>query len=252
VQDVRDSYGAWGGGKDMKSACDSVRAGVSRTETEAAEALLNKVNTAVNDRKAQVWQADIMGAYPIVPEYLAGMPQSMRRRVVNVSHVAPVRMVMETTVSGGLSQTHIAARGAALAALAVAMNQMRPVELYAAWGLGNTSHRSKSFIGMARVETTPVSLSQAVAILATDYFARRIAFAEIHHMAGAHVGGWAIGQPDSADRNRKWREALELGADDIFIPGGWLYDGDIMVRDPVAWVNSYLDSQREASEESEY
>ena len=42
------------------------------------------------------------------------------------------------------------------------------------------------------------------------------------------------------------REAMGLKPADIYIPGGWLYESQLMAKDPVKWVEKYLAPQRTA------
>ena len=44
--------------------------------------------------------------------------------------------------------------------------------------------------------------------------------------------------------NEEYRKAIRLKEQDIFIAGGALQEGRMMERDPVGWVNKYLDAQR--------
>ena len=97
---------------------------------------------------------------------------------------------------------------------------------------------------MAKISTTPANLAQLVAALATANSARKIAFAEIQQLRGRQYGRWAIGYPDGKARNEEYRKAIRLKEQDIFIAGGALQEGRMMERDPVGWVNKYLDAQR--------
>lgn len=235
------NYGGWAGSGDMQTACDTLLRGVSAEETKQAKELINKINAKVENRQRFERIPSVYGSSVRIGAFLRGEPNDMMRRKRMISDVAPVKIVIENTVAGGISHHEMMMRGSACAALVQALCNIRPVEMWVSWGLGGGRH---STIGMAKISTTPANLSQLVAALATPNAARKLAFAEIQQLRGHKYGGWAIGYPDGAARNEEYRKAIRLKEQDIFIAGGALQEGRMMERDPVAWVNKYLDAQR--------
>ena len=239
------NYGNWAG-RDMDTAMRETLNGVSEAETRKARDIMDKVNVDFGSRHRTMMVRNVSGHRVNMGAYVSGNPNCMvkRRRVIN--EFAPIKMVIETTVSAGMDEDAIRARGAALAALAVVISRLRPVELFAAWGLGNTyADKGESYIGMVKIPTTPCSLSQAVAVMATEGFARRIAFTEIQKAREFDYGGWAIGyNTQDETRVQKFREAIGLKAEDVFIPGGHLDYRSSIIRDPVAWVHDQVSKQR--------
>ena len=235
------NYGGWAGSGDMQTACDTLLRGVSAAETKEAKELINKINAKVENRQRFERIPSVYGSSVRIGAFLRGEPNDMMRRKRTISDVAPVKIVIENTVAGGISHHEMMMRGSACAALVQALSNIRPTEMWVSWGLGSGRH---STIGMAKVSTTPANLAQLVAALATANSARKIAFAEIEQLRGHQYSGWAIGYPDGKARNEEYRKAIRLKEQDIFIAGGALQEGRMMERDPVGWVNKYLDAQR--------
>lgn len=232
-------------GKDLPSACREALAGVPDNETELARKLLSRINTLVDARPRMERQRHVVGQRVNMGAYVSGLPKNMIRRRSTVSDVAPIKLVMEITVSAGVTDTALQKRGAALAALAYALSKTRPVSLFVCWALGGTG-KHNTCMGIVKIPTSPLSLSQALAVMGTNSFARRLSFTEVA-TNGYTYGGWGLGKfgmPGTAARVTAFREVLGLNPQDIFLPGGHLTEQDKMLADPVTWVNSYLDAQR--------
>ena len=234
--------GGWAGSGTMQHACDTLLRGVSVGETKIAKDLITKINAKVENRQRFERVPSVYGASVRIGAFLREEPNDMMRRKRMISDVAPIKIVIENTVAGGIGHDEMMMRGSACAALVQAFCNIRPTELWVSWGLGD--HGKHSTIGMVKVSTTPANLAQLVAMLATENAARRIAFSEIQKYRGRSYGGWAIGYPEGGKRNEEYRKAIRLKPQDIFIAGGALQEGRMMERDPVGWVNKYLDAQR--------
>lgn len=233
-------------GRGTAGAMDYVERGASEWEQAPTMALLDKIDAGI-ERTRREYVGGPAGAFVNVPEYLAGMPMHMRRSVHTTAEAAPVRIVVETLVSAGVSAAQLARRGAAVSALAMRLGELRPLELWASWGMQS---RYRNVIGRVKIDTQPLNVGRLCAVMNSREFMRSITFANM----GAELGcngntaiTWAWGADPTADsRNNLMREALNLEPTDIFIPGGYLSESDMMMCDPVAWVNKYLDAQREA------
>ena len=83
---------------------------------------------AVSGRNSKIspgWQSSVCGAFPSVPDYLSGMPENMRRRTHNPDESTLIRIFYCTSGYDSLN------RSCAALALAIALSNTRPVELYA-------------------------------------------------------------------------------------------------------------------------
>lgn len=246
----RDYSGGWGG-KALPAACAEALAGVPEAQTRQARKLLERINANVEDRPRMERSRAVAGQRVHMGAYVAGLPKNMVRRRLVTNEIAPIKLVMEITVAGGVSDDALQARGAGLAALAYALSKTRPVELYVCWALGG-SGKHTTCMGIVKIPTSPLSLSQALAVMATNSFARNMSFSETKSH-GYDYGGWGLGKymagyaTGCKTRVDAYRDVLGLKPHDIFLPGGSFQMQDTMLRDPVAWVNTYLDAQRTAA-----
>lgn len=258
VRDVQAHPNSWYGmddggdsfyGGPTPSAIEKAKTGATEAELKETKDLLNKVDAALRGREAPAWQASVAGAYPCVPDYLIGLPENMRARMMVESDRAPVRLFVEVVVAAGVSVSALRRRGAALAALAMRLSEERPVELHLLWGC---MVGSKEVIGTVQVGTAPVSASEIAFMTADPKCIRNLAFASI----SAHTSGgssdfitWAgQGMPNSPSRIKAIRDAIGCTERDVFLTGGAVDERSEMFTDPVGWVNKYLNAQREVDE----
>lgn len=237
-------------GRNTDEAIEYIRRGATEYEQQGTRALLDKVDASIEGRQRREYVQSVAGSFPMVPEYLAGMPMNMRRRAPIESDQAPLRIVVEPLVSAGISADQLARRGAAVAALVMRLSETRPVELWAAWAMRPGRSRT-DVVGMVKLYTHPIDIGHVVAVMASREFARSIIFAHGYSQTGQHPSGsmrWGWNEdPRNNYRIQKMRRLLGLESQDVFIPGGFLSDADEMMRDPVAWVNRYLDPQRDVA-----
>jgi len=230
-------------GAGIKRARALMIDGVAEAETKMARDLIDKVDAHFSDRQKYKRVHSYVGARVHVGKMLGGSPKCVVRRKRISDDFAPVKVVVEIQVSAGMTEWALAKRGAAVAALTHVMAKERPVELWIAAALGN---RNDSAASMVRVSTTPLSISQMLALCATKEAARRLSFIEVkRRMNTTWTGGWAFnGDPTDERRNQLARDAFRLKPQDIFIAGGYLTEQDAIISDPVAWVNKQLADQR--------
>jgi hypothetical protein len=126
---------------------------------ERAERMLATLEQpdAVYADNVPAWGRSVSGALPDVPAYLAGSPLNMRRRVPSYG-LAPLTIVVETFMSGGVSDADRDRRSVAILALIrkLAMTG-HAVDLY----LAHTSMREAATC-LIRIENRPLDLVRAV------------------------------------------------------------------------------------------
>lgn len=250
---------SWAGGLYIADAIHGTQRGtiVKQSTLASAMLLLDKIDASFRDRDVQTWQPSIMGAYPIVPDYLMGRIDAMRMKQQEESAVAPIKVYIECAVSAGVTHDQLIRRGTAIAALLMRMNEERPVELYmfAAWNL-YTCKNHKCMWTM-RLDSTPISVSQVLHCIAEPTFLRMINFSISDRLArengdnirwGLEAMGWAFEKDHSTSndnaRETALRERFRLEPQDIVVQRGFLPDAALMDRDPVAWVHAQLEKQR--------
>lgn len=215
----------------------------------AAEALIEKVQTEIDVPKSE-WVRARAGAFPVVPEALAGHPDSMRRRVQAASPASPLRVFVELTSSAGIAHEDLARRGVATLALSMALSSVRPVELYAVVGLGGGWGESGGVAVAVRIPAGPLDLATACNTLTSAGFARGLGYSFCNeHGSG---GDWLFGIYPGDEGSRKryvelLRAAVGAGPDDLIIPPTYLTDP--AVKDPVGFVRRGIAEHTGTAEE---
>lgn len=235
-------------GSDWEGCKQLMRSGVSDSEQRESRELIAKTDADFKGRMRPEWKASVAGPRISVPSYISGHPLAARRRKRVESAKAPVRVVVETLVSAGMEEKAIRKRGAAITALVAKLAETRPVELYASFAM---QIYGENLLGTVRLQTKPIALAYLCAALNTRQFSRAIMFnagrAMLKEAGKSHGGniGWAWDMvPEDGMRISMVRKELELASQDIFVPGGYFTEQDIIIRDPVKWVNDMVAAQR--------
>jgi hypothetical protein len=227
-----DVVSAWTANLSYDGAADLCLKG-DTTLVAAAEALLEQLDASVETPKAQ-WVSSPYGGFAVVPEFLAGLPDPMRRRTPVPDETSPVRLVVDLFCSCGFSAEQMLRRGTAVLALAMKLQQLRPVQLQVVFG-------SKDYDGDARavivdLNTSPFDLATACYVLTNVGLVRQLGFRQLE----------SIGTPAviPAPTNGVVRDALDLGPNDLYV---WpcigtpteIPDHEV-VTNPVKWINDQL------------
>jgi hypothetical protein len=234
----------WAGGYVLDNV-RRIQHGASEDDMRPARELLEQIDASFRDRETHAWMPSVAGAYPIVAELLQGVPDYMRAQRPIESDIAPVKLVIETAISAGVSHAQQARRGAAISALVMRLSEERPVELWAFNGMKNDNTKNNVVIS-AKLGVAPLNLSECVAVLASVGMARSVMFNVMTVLDGRNNGGigWAFGRPNEDTRARALRSAMQLEPRDVLMQGGYLPDAALMNSDPVAWVHAQLEKQR--------
>lgn len=218
-------------------------AGAARGRTSLvadAEKLLEQVQAEVSTPRSE-WVPARAGAFPVVPEVLAGFSEPMRAKVWVPSDRAPVKVFVDLVSSGGIDHTHLARRGVAALALAMALSAERALELYVVMPMRTRSR----VVLVAQVPTAPLDLATACYALTSVGFVRGLGYSLGASATGGAAGGvdWVFGYyPDSDERRATYvarlRAALGAADTDLIVPPTFLRDP--MVADPVEFVRRSL------------
>lgn len=240
--------GSWSQGSAQAIA--EILAPAPRHMMEEVETLLEQIDSSVAGRERREYIAGPAGAYAVVPEYLQGMPYNMRRRAPVESDTAPLRLVIEASMGGYVTNAQITRRGAAMAALVSRLSETRPVELYMAWADRTSGYTGTTYntVGMVRMETAPLNMNEMVNMLCRPDFGRGVTFAidklqATNPTASGFQWAWGL-DPEEPARIARVRTLLQLEPQDIFITGGSNITAEEYMRDPVKWINKFLDPQR--------
>jgi hypothetical protein len=230
------SGGSWSGGRSKAEAADLLANG-DLSGVEPSQRYMDAMEGHVfTSRKYRVID-DVVGGVPNVPNYLAGLPQSMRRRIRTTTATAPLSIFVDLTSSGSISAEDVRKRGMAILCLVRLLANLRPVELWAFTGIGS---RGKANYTVVRVETAPLDLARAAHVLTCPSVSRGVGYGlacDRFHSAG----GWPYG--DSCKLQRQHGAAImarvcEPGSDVLFIPPVYLLDDS--VNAPEKWIADKL------------
>jgi hypothetical protein len=214
-----------------------------------AKELVDKIDASFRDRAKDNWQPSPFGAYPVVPDYLAGDPFSMRVKHREEDNTAPIRYYIEAVVSGGTGQRALEQRAAGLAALVMRTVEERPIELYALIALHSRHQGNAGYIAVIPINTRPIDLHSTIAAFATREFCRCMAFSNSEQATGTSSRNcdWLYGHPEQhnkGQREQRFRQALGMEPQDVLMQGGYLTDAHLFNSDPVQWVHNQIESQR--------
>jgi hypothetical protein len=230
-------------GASWEQCCNNLLQG-DTTNLDAAMAIIDKMQDAqLFSEGMPVYAPSVVGAFPNVPAFMMGHPMDMFSKQMSQTDAlnTPLTIYIETTVSGGVSVKDLRSRGVAALAFALAMNNIRPVEIYTV--SGGLPSGGKTSIVVTRIASAPMDIARAVFMLTDEAFARKITFAAMCNMSGVDTGyiSWPWnGYPTYDDYKAKMRDALEMQPQDVLISGGHLND-KLMQSDPIQWVRNMID-----------
>ena len=205
-----------------------------------AERLLDRLQTNLEVRRRQ-WGSAVAGAFPCVPYYLIGHPESMRRLDDVSSDSAPLRIYVCTSSTMSVDWRHLQQRGIAILAATMALSQTRPVELWTFTSFAGDGEHGEYNL-MVPINASPLCLSEACVALCSVGYDRNLAMA-LGYARDTYDGGWAgsVGRHlhDERASTEACRRLLGAEPDDLVIPMSSSAFTQI-TADPVAWVQTIL------------
>jgi hypothetical protein len=212
---------------------------------EAAQKIMHELNTddlfSVN---VPVLRPDVVGIIPNVAGLVAGHPQGMFARHFEElpSLNAPLTVYIETTTSAGVPTQHLINRGIATLAFVLAMETIRPVDLYTV-SIGSHSRRDGIYGAVVKIASRPMDIGRAVYMLTDPSYGRRIFHSMSNEMSGTNqrcgVGPWCFGSPSSDNYVPQMRKLLDMQPEDVYLKGGYLTD-KLMLTNPIQWVKDMV------------
>ena len=230
----RDDNESWTGSTRGTAVDKCIRG--DETLVPEAESLLRKLETEIAVPHAD-WTPAPCGAYAIVPEYLVGHPDCMRRRRITADETTPIRVYVDLTSSGGVQHDKLTKRGIGFLALIMALIQQRPVEASAVIALGY----GQSGVVVIPLPTRPLDTAVACGVLTDGAVTRTLGYGLLHEKTKAGGGWYKSVHPHDLGRDEyinNLRAALACDPADIFI--GPMYLDDPLVDDPVGFIRRML------------
>jgi hypothetical protein len=212
--------------------------------TGGDESLVGKAETMVDSLEANFetpsrrWSPNVAGAYPNVPDVLAGLPENMRYLEESCSSSSPVRVFVCTTSSAGVDAETLRNRGVAILAFVMLLTRTRPVELWTFTALDGKDEEGASNV-MVRIKTDPLCLSEACYAL-TSVGVDRLLTHSWSKRHNGYTGGWARGfaYNGGAEGAASVRHLVTDNPIDLVLGPTW--HGDQIVTDPIGWVKDQL------------
>jgi hypothetical protein len=233
---------AWYGKEDRAMALRKLAVGDNEL-VAPSEKLLGELEAFLPHTQRYANIMDVVGALPVVPAYLSGVPVNMRRRAKVAREDAPISVVCDVTSSAAIDAEDLLARGTALLAFVRVLSEHRAVSLWCGIGL---NVRSGSSMVLWRIDTTPLDLARAAHLLSAPSVSRGLGY-QLSHKLHASGGGWPFNDCERHKASGEARLREVLGEQVHFIPP--LYLRDELVTNPVSWLKrelaKYLPSEEE-------
>lgn len=214
----------------------NVRAGMDNLATgrpdlvSEAQKLMDELSLEL-DTPRRTWKPSIAGAYPSVPAYLSGMPESMFTLTPSWREDSPIRVWLGVTSSASITSEQLLRRGVALAAFAMALSETRTVTLTPYILSSSVGHGRDAYISWD-LQTSPLVLSEVCASLADVAVIRYLGLWATDHLNNAYSPTWTN---DYADET-KMRSILGCAEDDVWLSS--IHANDPLLTDPVGWIRS--------------
>lgn len=243
-------------GQSFGGAMRSLIYGANPDVIEKSNKIIERVQESVPSIGLPTFTSTVCGFMPNVPAVIAGTPNSMFTRDMSEieGYNAPLRIFIETSTSGGITDEDYKQLGISILAFALYMQTIRPIELtlVTAGSKYSYSHGNISTVITVKIPTNPLDLSTAAFMLTDISWDRRLAFTAFNAMTGINDGvvGWPF---DSIPGNRVYEAAMKkaIGAEpnDLYFTGTHLSNTKA-TYDPVGWVKDMIDTHIRRREET--
>jgi hypothetical protein len=225
------------GTKSSWSANGKMQAGIKSLEfgnTNYVEEI-KKVSTLIWENipvLRRIWQTSVYGVFPNVPAYLRGEPEHMFNQQDDYNEHTPIKLYIGVGSSAGISNNNLIKRGAALAAFASALSEIRPVTLTPYSYASNRSY-TESSVTSWDISSSPLILSDIAACLIDENVHRGVCV-EADFTINKTFPGYFEDNKDE----EKMRRYLGCQEQDLFFPQVYLTDP--WIQDPIKMVKEYL------------
>ena len=181
-----------------------------------------------------------VGSSPRVGAYLAGDPCDMWGYEETEDTRGPVRIYVGLGSSAGIAPKAWTRRGVAALSLAMALSQVRPVELVACDGGKVGTHRIDTFVAV-HIGLSPLDLSRACAYLCNVGVGRQVMYQLEGHVAGCDGGEASLnGWPTYTEGQMVRDHAAADGVQAIHLPSVFATESRAILADPRAWCEQTL------------
>lgn len=229
---------------------------------DQAKALIDKMQlNGLFAHGQKLWMPSVVGAFPNVPNAIMNLPETMYQLEETdiQSETTPLKVYVELGADWRVAAEDLIKRGVAIMAFALAMKQVRGIELYCVSSVcPNYDLRQSSaatIIQTIRLETNPLDLERATYMLCDPSMYRQLVYANSFKLDndtrwhGRLPFAWNKIYGDK-DRTQTMREILNLNPDDCYF-NGVAKGMEQEYKTPLAWVEKTL-SQYGLNHENEH
>lgn len=244
ISDIHANQSEYWAGRNWNTSLNLLSNGET-THLQRAQEIIDKVD--VSDLIANgvpVLGPCVAGFIPNIPAAISGHPESMFKRTLldSPSVQSPLSVYVETTVSSGVSLDELLQRGIATLAFVLAMEVVRPVDLYVVSLVSHRNNMRGVYGAVTKVASRPMDITRAVYMLTDAAYARRFlhSSSQAQHTWSMDSGPWCFDSNPSHERyTKEIREFLEMQPEDVYLKGGHLHDKQ-MLSNPVQWVQDMI------------
>jgi hypothetical protein len=234
--------GSWDDNVGWEKAMEFTKFGDPKLVSKASETVDRLVeNFQITQIPRKQYISSIAGSRVSVPEYLAGSPFCMKRRVPREMAVRSINIYVSTTCAAAIDAKNMLKRGATILALLEYLQVTQvAVGLYL---LAETYGRTDGdFIQVIQVESDPLDLSTAGFAIAHPSFARHLTYGMAEKMDGFN-GAWGREHGtygENPNYVKHLSEKLGMGVDDIYIPSPTWRD-EMIISKPDQWLAARIE-----------
>lgn len=182
------------------------------SKVEAAQRLMERITYAIPSIGPE-WQMAPAGAFPVVPAFLSGRPDCMRRKVHVLRETAPIRVYVNLMSSAMIDPETLEKRGPVFLALVMAMARVRSVELYGVLAGATRGGRHQNVIGgrVTIIRVDPYNVAAVCGLMACPATVRQAGHA------------WQVEAQGLANSVPSWRDAkgvqerIGVTPDDLYV-----------------------------------
>lgn len=224
----RGHRSAWSGNQTLEESARLALNGCLQTAARLAPLVERALSLVDIPVRARTRVQDVAGGCPDVPAYLQGEPEHFHALRVVESEATPVRVFVPLVCSAVINAEVIAERGAAIAALCLALGTVRSVELY-----GYTAGDGKRN-ACIKLATAPFVASEVGYCLTSPAFMRQVCYGWLDTQGWS--GAWAdwSGYGQTCPRECLGAADEDLVLDYAFSADGRIADADKWLRETLA------------------
>lgn len=219
----------WVGNILFSDAQAMIRTG-NESYATTAQRMLDRIDSTMQFPESWMvqWRNDVQGVYPIIPNVIMdSSPYTMKSRKRVTTDLAPIRIFATTIIPAWATAEQMTTRFSAIAALVLALQRYRAVELHTVCSTNYGTGDPADIIDVT-IPSKPISLAHAGFVCHPAYMRHllySLAYNKFHCSSSI---------PIARGVDSYIMEQLGCTSEDLYLP---LVDRqDIIMTDPVKWV----------------